>query len=446
MSEKYKFSIDFQRQLLKLLFVDETFIARFWKLIKSEYFEERNAQVVVFLLFKYYKKYETVPSLTVVKEELKQLIESKKSNLFNVSQEELEDLYSYIEEVIKQPIELRDLKYIEDQVIRFAKNQALKKFILSSTELVLKEQYDTLWTNLQTALSVGEDVKDIGVDLLSEEEIEKRIKEREGGIRKDAIALGIQKLDEQLYGGVCPGELCVVLAPSGAGKSIILVSFGKSFVKQGKTVFHYTLELSERVITNRYDASFTSVKYHELNKYPEKVRNRLLKVASRYGKVLVKWFPGGETSIMDIENHIRVTKALKGIEPDVVIIDYGDEMISTSNRYKEQHWLEQGQVFKELSNFAIKYNVPVITATQTKISAIGKDRITAKDIGESYNKVKKSDIILAFSQTEEEEMNGKGKIYTAKVRDSVGHRTIYVEIDKERMKIEWDEEAQEMYE
>ena len=70
---------------------------------------------------------------------------------------------------------------------------------------------------------------------------------------------GWQDIDDICRGGLGKGELGVVIAPTGAGKSMVLVHLGSQAVKLGKTVVHYTLELSDTVIASRYDSCITKI-------------------------------------------------------------------------------------------------------------------------------------------------------------------------------------------
>jgi superfamily II DNA or RNA helicase len=47
-----------------------------------------------------------------------------------------------------------------------------------------------------------------------------------------------------LVADLVESELGVVIAPTGAGKSMVLVHLGAQAIKEGKTVIHYTLELA----------------------------------------------------------------------------------------------------------------------------------------------------------------------------------------------------------
>ncbi len=442
-TDVFKFSPQFQRQLLRLMFSDIEFMGKYSSFIKSQYFEEYSAELLCSLLFRYYDKYESVPSTMVIEEELRDL-KAKESSTF--SPEKVAEIQKYFKSILAE--EVTDIFYIEDKVLSFAKNQALKRFILTSTQLVLKaendEDYDELWAKFDDAMSTGATLQDLGIEAFKPEEIEKRIEARAEGTRKDAIAFGIEYLDKKLYGGLCPGEVCALMAPSGVGKSIILTSIGTHVIQQGTIVFHYTLELTEKTVLNRYDASVTRIKYHDLNLYPEKVRSRALKALKKgkTGALFVKWMPGGETSMRDIANHVKMMWSVYKVKPGFIILDYGDELCSFSSKYSE-HWIQTGMAFKEISNYAVKSDVPILTCTQTKITAIDKELITVKDIGESYKKVKVCDIILAFCQMPDEEKNNKARLFAAKVRDADSKYLVYVDLNKDKMKMTWDKEMQE---
>ena len=60
-------------------------------------------------------------------------------------------------------------------------------------------------------------------------------------------------------GGLGSGELGVVVAPAGIGKTWCLQSMGASAVKQGLNVVHYTLELNQNYVGLRYDTIFSGV-------------------------------------------------------------------------------------------------------------------------------------------------------------------------------------------
>ena len=66
-------------------------------------------------------------------------------------------------------------------------------------------------------------------------------------------------MNELMQGGLGAGELGVVVAPAGIGKSWVLSAMGAYAISQGLNVVHYTLELNEAYVGLRYDSIFTGI-------------------------------------------------------------------------------------------------------------------------------------------------------------------------------------------
>ena len=72
-------------------------------------------------------------------------------------------------------------------------------------------------------------------------------------------------------GGLGGGELGVLVAPAGIGKTWCLQSLASHLVKQGKTVVHYTLELNEAYVGLRYDTVFSGTPTANIKFYQDDV-------------------------------------------------------------------------------------------------------------------------------------------------------------------------------
>jgi replicative DNA helicase len=97
-------------------------------------------------------------------------------------------------------------------------------------------------------------------------------------------------------GGLGPGELGVVVAPSGVGKTWILTALGASAVRQGLSVVHYSLELSEHYVGQRYDTVFSKIPSANVKERKEEVRE---KIKALKGNLLIKYFPPKGVSSKD---------------------------------------------------------------------------------------------------------------------------------------------------
>ena len=91
-------------------------------------------------------------------------------------------------------------------------------------------------------------------------------------------------------------------------------------MKQGKTVAHYTLELNEGYVVQRYDAVLTGIPVANLKFNREEVDKM---VKSVKGDLIVKYYPTKTASVTSLRAHLD-RMILQGKRPDVVIVDYAD--------------------------------------------------------------------------------------------------------------------------
>jgi predicted ATP-dependent serine protease len=104
----------------------------------------------------------------------------------------------------------------------------------------------------------------VGVESeLGHEYIEDYIKRVEE-INRTTIPSAWECVNELMDGGLGPGELGVIVAPSGVGKTWVLCALGAAAVKAGRSVIHYSLELSEHYVGQRYDTVFTQISSADL--------------------------------------------------------------------------------------------------------------------------------------------------------------------------------------
>ena len=143
------------------------------------------------------------------------------------------------------------------------------------------ETYDEIKNKIDTAMKAGADTN-IGL------EYKTNISARYAEASRHTITTGWDVIDDLMDGGLGPGELGVIVAPSGIGKTWVLSALGAAAVKAGKNVLHYTLELNENYVGLRYDACFTGIDFQNIRNNVDSVRK---KIADVPGKLIIKYFP-----------------------------------------------------------------------------------------------------------------------------------------------------------
>ena len=326
----------------------------------------------------------------------------------------------------------QDLPYVKDKALDFCKRQAFKEALTQAVELVQGDQFDPVVDLMRKAVSVGMP-SSIGHEFF--EDVEARFQD----IQRITTPTGISDLDakEVLDGGLGRGELGVVVAPTGVGKSHWLVAMGCEALKRGKTVVHYTFELSETLTGKRYDANICDIDCSDLMDNKEKVISTYEN--GEYGKLIIKYYPTRTASVNTIRNHLEKLK-LRNYWPSVVIIDYADVMKST--RQYDALRLELQLIYEELRQLAADFNVPIWTASQSNRAGAKEEIIGLENMGEAYGKAQVSDVVVGLSRKPEEKATGFGRLFLAKNRAGMDGLRWAVKINtaQSKFKILKDEE------
>ena len=142
--------------------------------------------------------------------------------------------------------ELFETEYIET-ALEFCRKQKLKTMISQLNSLA--SSFDEISKVINDALKLGSE-NNLATTLL-------QTSKKDTSLSSKPRYCGWSKMDNICGGGLGKSELGVVIAPTGAGKSMALVHLGSEGVKEGKTVVYYTLELQDTVVANRFDSCIT---------------------------------------------------------------------------------------------------------------------------------------------------------------------------------------------
>jgi len=235
--------------------------------------------------------------------------------------------------------------------------------------------------------------------------------ERMQDLKRTTVPTKWQPINDLMDGGLGPGELGVVVAPSGVGKTWILTAIGAEAVRQGLSVVHYTMELSEHYVGARYDTVFTGTPSAELKDKKDEVK---AKITNLKGKLLIKYFPPKGVTVKKLQQHIEKMVTLDN-KPDVIIVDYADLLLSHSNK-SDSTYAEQGGVYIDLRGMSGELEIPVWTASQTNRSAIDSEVIEADKIADSYAKVMNADFIMSWSRKSKDKLNNTARAHIMKNR------------------------------
>jgi replicative DNA helicase len=156
-------------------------------------------------------------------------------------------------------------EYFLDKVTEFAKTQALRVAYNSTLEIFnskKKDKWPQIRELLEEALLVDRNV-DLGLDYL-ETVGERYARMMERRDRQDFFPTGFPSIDAALEGGLSRGTVGAFAGCSGSGKSLALVKVAKTNLQLGRNVLFLSLELSEALVAERFDAMLTGVPIRSL--------------------------------------------------------------------------------------------------------------------------------------------------------------------------------------
>lgn len=381
----------FQVKVIAAMFTDRIFLQQIADIIQPEYFESDSNSWLLEVILDHFRKYKAPPTKDVLKVKVTEI---DNDILKTAILEQLKDVFRYMES--------DDLSFVKDEILKFCKNQEIKRAIMDSVNLLKMGNYDEIKVKMDSAMKAGADTN-IGLDYVHD------VAARYDEAARHTITTGWDVVDDLMDGGLAPGELGVVMAPAGIGKSWMLINIGANAVKAGKTVIHYTLELNENYVGQRYDSVLTGINAQTLKHHQETVEE---KMKTLRGELIVKYFPTKSVGVMALKAHVEKT-IMQGKTPDLIILDYGD--LLKVNVKKDKHEALE-DLYEEIRGMAGEYKIPIWTASQAGRSALEDDIIEADKIASSYGKVMVADFLMSLSRKVEDKMSGTGRGHVIKNR------------------------------
>ena len=392
------FGKSFQENLCKLLLYDRPFCDQMQEVLDVGFFELKYLQLFTEKLFNYKTKYQVHPT----NEALTAILRSEIQDHNPVLQKQVRDFFVRL----STDENIADREYTKSKALDFCKKQVLKDAIMKSVPLINRCSFEEIEKLIKEALRLGLD-NDYGYDYIKDFEERFLVKAR------NPISTGWPKIDKITHGGLGSGELGVVIAPTGAGKSHVLVHFGAAALKAGKNVVHVTLELADTVVAQRYDACLTG---YNLNHLIEKKEDILEKIQDIDGQLIVKEYPTKSATVGMIKNHLEKIRQHE-MPVDMVILDYGDLVRPSGGNKNSEKRHDLESIYEDLRAIAQEFKCPVITASQTNRKGLNEEVITMESISEAFNKCFVADFIISLSRTVKDKNCNIGRIFIAKNRN-----------------------------
>lgn len=265
-------------------------------------------------------------------------------------------------------------------------------------------------------------------------EVESRY-ERAATSGSAGISYGIPFLDE-LTGGANPGEVIIVAARLGHGKSWIMQHMASAAAAGGHSALFHALEQTRAQVTTRihsllsgsmYKQAFARTKGDTFNSnslmrgkdFDLIAYRRFLRKlqANMKGRLHVSDASRGQVSPMTIAGGIERH------QPDAVYVDYLTLLKKTG-----PDWQGVAQLSSDIKTLASNYNLPIICAAQlNREHGLSREPAGPEALAQSDAIGQDADLVLTFRQQSQHVIAGR----VAKNRNGAGDGRFYLEFRPE---------------
>lgn len=380
--------MQFEDKIIENVLFDEQYANKILPYTKSDYFEG-NYKVIIDQIVKFFVQYNTTPTRDELKIEI--------TNRRGLTDQQLNEINELIDSYKRDN---SDREWLIKTTEKFYQERSLTGAIINGASILEKGGQNTneILKLVQDALSVSFD-SNLGHDYF--DNAHDRFDAYH--VKEDKIPTGMETFDRITLGGFSRKSLNCVIAQSGGGKSLFMVSVACNALREGYNVLYLTLEMSEVRIAERMDANLLDVTIPSLSRislkqYTDRVDDLKKK---KHGRLIIKEFPTSTASVLHFKNLLNELKLKQGFIPDLIVVDYINLMMSS--RYKPGQTNSYGMVkaiSEELRGLAVESNTTVLTATQTNRSGFNNSDIEMTEVSDSIGLIFTLDMLFALIRTE----------------------------------------------
>jgi replicative DNA helicase len=303
-----------------------------------------------------------------------------------------------LEQVKESPIDGSD--YVQEKSLKFCKQQELQKVMSKAQKIIDKgdfESYDHLEEMVREALQVGE--VEIGTS-----DVFSNLDEVLDDDYRHPIPMGIQGIDNLLKGGLAKGEIGVILAPTGVGKTTILTKLANNAFNLGYSVLQIFFEDNPKIIQRKHFTMWTGIAPDDLSNHRDVVIEKVKEIKlNTKNKLTLKKLPSDTMTMNQIKNQVRKMTA-EGNKVDMIVLDYIDCVVP--DRKLEDEWKSEGSVMRAFEALCHELQIVGWTATQGNRSSISSEVVTTDQMGGSIKKAQVGHVIITVAKTlQQKEMN-----------------------------------------
>ncbi|MDA9016687.1 AAA family ATPase [bacterium] len=379
----------FQIQLLNNIVIDKDFANSIVDVLDPKYFDNQYFKIIMQMVKEYYVKYEHTPTFATLEQLTKSEISSPMAQKM---------VFDMLKDVKDAPIEGSD--FVQEKSLKFCKQQELQKVMAKAQKIIDKgdfESYDHLEEMVREALQVGEvdtGTADVfsNLDVVLDDDY------------RHPIPMGVPGIDNLMKGGLAKGEIGVILAPTGVGKTTFLTKISNHAFNLGYNVLQVFFEDNPKIIQRKHFTLWTGIAPDNLSNHKDDVMNKVKEIKENTKNSLtLKKLPSDTLTMNQIKNQVRKMIA-EGNKIDMIVVDYIDCITPDKNLGDE--WKSEGSVMRAFEAMCHELDLVGWTATQGNRSSISSEVVTTDQMGGSIKKAQVGHVIISVAKSlQQKEMN-----------------------------------------
>lgn len=421
-----------EKLLLKKALTDKNWLDILANVYDKRWFRTKHVGTVLGLILKFYGKYGKIPNATLVSALAKKYAENHPTDdEFSVA-----EANSLVSESISLNLGLDD-DVVRNNLREFIRKNALTASLMDNIDLLsmadsekdadrYQKIVDKCLENFDRVQRITFNDSDLGLDYFDKSQMDAHWDFLKNPDVK--IATKWDSVDQYTNGGFLKDGRMIALfmAQAGLGKSVFMSNLAVNFLRQNLSVVVISLEMSQDVYAQRFDAHISSKNINRLAENEQVARERIMAFYRQHegANLVIKEYPPRSVNTKTIDAYLEKLKA-SGKKIDVIVIDYLNLVLP--NKVSDSMFKDGLSVSEELRALSYKYNAPVISACQCNSEGMNSEEIDMQNISESRGIVHTVDFLAALYQTQEQRERGKlgFKIIKNRLGGMIGKRSTF---------------------
>ena len=217
------------------------------------------------------------------------------------------------------------------------------------------------------------------------------------------VPTGFKDVDD-LFHGLRGGDLIIIAARPGVGKTSFALNLATNAAMQGTTVAFFSLEMSANQLVQRVLCSEARVNLQRLRagQLKEADWGAIADASNTLSKL--DMYIDDTPSLSILELRAKARRELRSAKQGLIVVDYLQLMQPTQTRRDGNRAVEVGEISRGLKVLAKEMDMPVVALSQLsrQVEMRGKKRPQLSDLRESGSIEQDADIVMFIDRSMDE--------------------------------------------